>query len=323
MSELPILLDDGDRTSILKNRLLKNYRHLRKWARRCSTDCFRIYDRDIKEYPFSIDIYAGRFCVHHFLFEGDEENKHKPVIEEALNALFGPSTIYWRTRFKRKKIEQYEKVDTLKQFFVVREYGLKFQVNLIDYLDTGLFLDHRETRQRVAARARGKRLLNLFAYTCAFSVHAAAQGAIYTKSVDMSNTYTEWGRTNFELNGLPEKHNPIVRADCLKFLQEERALYDVIVVDPPTLSRSKKMDEMFDVQQDHAALLFSALRLLANDGILFFSTNARRFTLDALGDYCVKEISDKTIPQDFHNKKIHRCWEITAPDRGHSGGALA
>ena len=129
--------------------------------------------------------------------------------------------IYWRTRIKREKTEQYEKARESKEFFMVLEYGIKFKVNLLDYLDTGLFLDHRETRQLVAARAKEKRLLNLFAYTCSFSVHAAAAGAIFTKSVDMSNTYTDWGRDNFILNSLPLKNNPIVRADCLKFLDRK------------------------------------------------------------------------------------------------------
>jgi 23S rRNA G2069 N7-methylase RlmK/C1962 C5-methylase RlmI len=187
-------------------------------------------------------------------------------------------------------------------------------VNLIDYLDTGLFLDHRETRQIVAKLAPGKRLLNLFAYTCSFSVHAAVAGASFTKSVDMSNTYTEWGKDNFRLNGLPLTNHPIVREDCLKFLDIEKGTsYDLIVIDPPTLSRSKKMDQMFDIHYDYIPLLQKALRLLAPGGTLFFSTNSRKFAFDVeqFSPYSVIEISHKTLPIDFHNQKIHRCWRIS------------
>ena len=198
---------------------------------------------------------------------------------------------------------------------MVLEYGIKFKVNLLDYLDTGLFLDHRETRQLVAARAKEKRLLNLFAYTCSFSVHAAAAGAIFTKSVDMSNTYTDWGRDNFILNSLPLKNNPIVRADCLKFLDEEifsKTKYDIIVIDPPTISRSKKMDQMFDIQLDYISLIKKCLNLLSPDGVIFFSTNSRKFTFDhSQFESCtIIDISNKTIPIDFHSQKIHQCWKI-------------
>jgi 23S rRNA (cytosine1962-C5)-methyltransferase len=195
---------------------------------------------------------------------------------------------------------------------------VKLKVNLHDYLDTGLFLDHRETRQIVASLARGKRVLNLFAYTCAFSVQAACAGAAYTKSVDLSNTYTAWGRENFLLNSLSLNNNVVVREDCLKFLDEEiasRLKYDIIVIDPPTISRSKKMDQMFDLQEDYILLLSKALSLLSNGGTVFFSTNSRRFSFDhTLFESCsIRDISKKTIPLDFHNQKIHRCWQISNP----------
>jgi len=310
---LPEIADGEDKSSPFKNRIRKNYQHIRKWAKRTQTNCFRIYDRDIKEYPLAIDYYDGRFCVHFFSYDGDElsEGLQEEVLK-VLSALFKAVSkqVYWRTRAKREKIEQHEKMGDREQFFQVLEYGVKFLVNLTDYLDTGLFLDHRETRQKVASLAKGKSLLNLFAYTCSFSVQAAHAGARYTKSVDLSNTYIEWGRDNFIVNGLSLKNHDIVRADCLKFLEHETRHYDVIVIDPPTISRSKKMDEMFDIQQDYVKVLKEALALLAPKGSLFFSTNSRKFKFDPshFVGYQVQDITEKTIPLDFHQGKIHQCY---------------
>lgn len=318
---LPSIADGEDKTSSFKNRLRKNYRHIRKWAKRTTTDCFRIYDREIRHYPLAIDFYAGRFCVHYFsrTREAPEPSAElKEEVEQALRSLFGvtPALIYWRTRVRRQKMEQYEKKESSKEYFIGHEYGVKFKINLRDYLDTGLFLDHRETRQIVAAACPGKRVLNLFAYTCAFSVHAARAGATFTKSVDMSNTYTAWGADNFELNALPLKKNPIIREDCLKFLNQESRTgtkYDIIIIDPPTISRSKKMLEMFDIQIDYVDLLSKAIKLLCKKGIIFFSTNSRTFVFDkSLFSTCsIIDISTKTLPLDFHDPKIHRCWKIT------------
>ena len=318
---LPLIADEEDKSSAFKNRIRKNYRHLRKWARRTVTNCFRIYDRDIKAYPLAIDFYAGRFCVQYFSFDRESDAPSLELEEEIAEVLFSlfeadSSFIYWRSRIKRKKIEQYEKRGAAKEFFTVLEYGVKFKVNLLDYLDTGLFLDHRETRHMVASISKGKRLLNLFAYTCSFSVHAATAGSSFTKSVDLSNTYTDWGRNNFTLNELSSEKNPIVRADCLKFLVEEvhsGSHYDIIVIDPPTISRSKKIAGMFDIQKDYFFLISNALKLLSKGGVIFFSTNFRKFDFDAtLFPGCfVREITEKTIPLDFHQKKIHRCWKLT------------
>ncbi|MCH9627115.1 MAG: Ribosomal RNA large subunit methyltransferase K [Chlamydiales bacterium] len=314
---LPLIEDHEDKHSPLKNRIRKNYRHLRKWGKRTKTNCFRIYDRDIKEYPLAIDFYGGPLCVHYFASTRESETphpKHYEAVMDALSSLFHtlPESIHWRTRVKREKTEQYEKTGSAQQFFTVFEYGLQFRVNLTDYLDTGLFLDHRETRRLVASMAKGKRLLNLFAYTCSFSVHAAAAGALFTKSVDLSNTYTEWGKENFRLNGLSLENNSILRADCLPFLEKEKELYDLIVIDPPTISRSKKMDHMFDIQKDYPFLISRALTLLSPGGTIIFSTNSRDFDFDeSLFEACtIVDISKKTIPIDFHNQKIHRCWKI-------------
>lgn len=317
---LPLISENEDKSSPLKNRIRKNYRHLRKWAKRSLVDCFRIYDRDIKEYPIVIDFYAGRFCVQYFSFDRDKDEPPSDLkieTEEALISIFDAplESIYWKTRVRRKKLEQYEKKGHEKEFFNVCEFGVKFQINLQDYLDTGLFLDHRELRRLVSTFAKNKRVLNLFAYTCSFSVHAYHAGASYTKSVDLSNTYTDWGRDNFLLNSFPLENNEIVRADCLKFLDEEirsKNRYDLIIIDPPTLSRSKKMDQLFDIQKDYYDLISKGLKLLSTGGILFFSTNFRKFNFDpALFDNCsIREITAKTLPIDFRNQKIHRAWEI-------------
>lgn len=315
------IMDGEDKSSPFGNRIRKNYRHVRKWAKRTQTNCFRIYDREIHHYPLAIDYYAGRFCVQYFAPSRDSTEPAKGLVDEINRILcllfgIGPDLIYWRTRAKSKETRQYEKIAASKDFFTVLEYGVKFSVNLLDYLDTGLFLDHRETRRLVALMSKGKRVLNLFAYTCSFSVHAAAAGSAFTKSIDMSNTYTLWGRENFIINSIPLKNNEIVRADCLKFLGgeiEKGIKYDIIIIDPPTISRSKKMDQMFDIQIDYIFLISSALRLLANRGVVFFSTNSRKFTFDEshFKSCSIIEISDKTIPIDFHDAKTHRCWKIT------------
>lgn len=317
---LPPIADGEDKSSPFINCIRKNYRHLKKWAKRTQTDCFRIYEREIHNYPLAIDIYAGRFCVHYFLRSQDEGEPSQQLVDEtnqALHTIFGvsPDDIFWRTRMKTKTTRQYEKVAESKEYFIAHEYGVKFRINLVDYLDTGLFLDHRETRQLVAAGAKGKRVLNLFAYTCSFSVHAAMSGAVFTKSVDMSNTYTAWGKDNFILNGLSLKNNEVVRADCLKFLDDEVYAginYDIIIIDPPTISRSKKMDQLFDVQVDYIKLLSKSLKLLNPKGMIFFSTNSRKFVFDAsqFPDCTITEISHKTLPVDFRDPKIHRCWKI-------------
>lgn len=318
---LPTIGDGEDKSSPLKNRIRKNYRHARKWAKRTESNCFRIYDREIHHYPLAIDFYDSRFCVQYFSPSRNLEEIPQEVVEEVnaiLCSLFetcSKDVIYWRTRFKREKIQQYEKAATTREYFSVLENGYKFQVNLKDYLDTGLFLDHRETRKYIGALAKNKRVLNLFSYTASFSVYAAKAGAVFTKSVDMSNTYSEWARENFLLNEIPLKNNSIVRADCLKFLDEEiltKQKYDLIIIDPPTISRSKKMDQMFDIQENYIFLIKKALQLLSKEGVIFFSTNSRKFSFNS--DYfplcLIVEISHKTIPFDFHKARIHRCWKI-------------
>lgn len=317
---LPGIVDGEDKSSLLGNCIRNNYRHVRKWAKRSGTNCFRIYDREMHQYPIAIDFYDGRYCVQYFARARQDDEPFPGLVAETINVLgrifnADADSIYWRTRAKHKETRQYEKLNASKEFFTVLEFGVKFKVNLVDYLDTGLFLDHRETRKMVASISKGKRVLNLFAYTCSFSVHAAVAGAVFTKSVDMSNTYTAWGRDNFILNSLSLENNEIIRADCLKFLDDEvrtGAKYDIIIIDPPTISRSKKMDQLFDIQVDYITLVLKALQLLARDGIIFFSTNSRKFALDEtyFPDCSIVDVTEKTIPIDFHDAKIHRCWKI-------------
>lgn len=314
--QLPEIIDCETSSSCLKNCIRNNYKHLRKWARRTQTNAFRLYDRAIKAHPLVVDFYAGRFCVQHFSYDPLVDAplaELQAEIFEVLQELFGAKKeeVYWKVRERRRGLAQYEKLAVTGRFFSVVEHGLSFLVNLEDYLDTGLFLDHRETRHLVRQMSQGKRVLNLFAYTCAFSIHAAAGGASFTKSVDMSNTYTAWGRENFLLNGFSQENHPIERADCLKFLQIEKECYDLIIIDPPTISRSTKMEKLFDIQADHKKLILSALRRLNPGGKLLFSTNFRKFELEASG-LKVREITDKTLSLDTHNKKVHRCWLIDA-----------
>ncbi len=318
--ELPVIGDGEDKSSTLKNCIRNNYKHVRKWAKRTMTNCFRIYDWQIPSYALSIDYYAGKFLIYYFSKTQEDPGPKEFVRQEAIDALkslffVSEDDIYWRTRIRRKKLQQYEKQDNEKQFFDVLEYGVTFKVNLIDYLDTGLFLDHRETRKIVRDHAKDKKVLNLFAYTSSFGVQAAVGGAKSTKNVDLSNTYCQWSLENFKANHLSLKNNEVIRADCLKFLHNESMTtnkYDIIVIDPPTISRSKKMEKFFDIQVSYVELIKGSLKLLNKGGMIFFSTNCRKFHFDPelFEGLKVQDISKKTIPIDFHDPKIHLCWQI-------------
>jgi 23S rRNA (guanine2445-N2)-methyltransferase / 23S rRNA (guanine2069-N7)-methyltransferase len=222
--------------------------------------------------------------------------------------------VFVKHRDRQRGDSQYQRVDDRRAEFTVNEGGLKFLVNLSDYVDTGLFLDHRNTRQMVREAAEGKRFLNLFAYTAAFTVYAAAGGATATTTVDKSATYIEWARKNLELNGFTGKQHRLVRSDIRAFLANlaPRDQWDLAVVDPPTFSNTKGMDDDWDVQRDHAELLQRLARHIAPGGIVFFSTNFRRFKLDepALADYDVRNITRQTLPEDFRNERIHQCWKL-------------
>jgi 23S rRNA (guanine2445-N2)-methyltransferase / 23S rRNA (guanine2069-N7)-methyltransferase len=298
------------------NRLAKNLRELSAWADREGVACFRLYDADMPEYAFALDLYrsAAAAGARRWLLVQEyappasvDRERARARREEALSVLgevtgVPAEAIYMRTRRPQKGAAQYRKLGEAGRFEVVEEGGLKFEVNFTDYLDTGLFLDHRLTRARLRELAAGKRFLNLFSYTGAATVYAAAGGAASTRTVDMSNTYLDWARRNLELNGLAGPRHQFERADCLEWVQRtvsER--YDLAFVDPPTFSNSKAMVREFDVQRDHAALLRRVLDRLAPGGLLVFSTNLQRFRLDAaaLGAVQVEDWTAATLPRDF------------------------
>lgn len=303
------------------NRLGKNAKHYLKWARRHNIEAWRLYDRDIPQFPFAIDVYGGQIHLQEYdtgwLMQPEEYETWLSEVLEAVAFItgFAPADIHLKRRERQKGTQQYEKTGKAGADFIVHEHGRRFWVNLEKYLDTGLFLDHRNTRQRVGEMAAGKRFLNLFAYTGSFSVYAATGGAAASETVDLSNTYLDWARRNFELNGIDEARHQIVRADVFQYLQaaaQAGKTFDLIVMDPPSFSNSKKMLDILDIQRDHQKLIDGAMALLASDGLLFFSNNLRSFALDeaVAQKYAVKEISKQSVPEDFRNKKIHQCWEI-------------
>ena len=325
-------LRESPGAQMFANRLAKNLKKQQTWAQRSGVTCYRLYDADMPEYAFAIDVYRtiGEAAADEALWLYVQEYAAPAEIEleavrkrrgEALSTLsdvtgVDPDHVRVRTRRKNKRGEQYSKVQERESYHVVMENGLKFLVNFDDYLDTGLFLDHRTTRGLLRAAASGKRFLNLFAYTCTASVYAAAGGAVSTTSVDMSNTYLNWAQRNFELNGLsPERHG-LVQADCRVWLEEagrRRERYDLIFIDPPTFSNSKRMEGVFDVERDHPEFIEGCMRVLALDGLVVFSTNSQRFRLDeSLSQrYDIRDISGKTLPRDFErNPRIHKCFEI-------------
>ncbi len=305
------------------NRLKKNHKHLAKWARRQDVSCYRVYDRDLPEFPLAIDLYADRLHIAEYdtgwqIDDEDYQVWQEGVIAAAAEALgLDEARVAFKTRRRQKGLAQYEKTGVEGEDFVVMEGGLKFWVNLDAYLDTGLFLDHRPTRARVRAEAAGRRVLNLFAYTGSFTVYAAAGGARETVTVDLSNTYQDWTRRNLELNGLWGPQHKLVRADVLQWLQDavdagER--FDLIVMDPPSFSNSKKMLDVLDVQRDHVWMVDSAMQLLNPGGVLYFSNNFRGFKLDPqlAGRYALEDISAQSVPDDFRNRKIHQCFRLVA-----------
>jgi len=306
---------------MLGNRLRKVLRHRRKWARRESVTCYRLYDRDIPEVPVVVDWYDGRLHVAEFRKSSDLDDLDADhwLISMALGAAtvlgVDDDDVFVKTRQRQRGRDQYEKREALRERFVVREGGHQFWVDLDGYLDTGLFLDHRLARARIGAAAEGKRVLNLFGYTGAFTVYAAAGGARATTTVDLSNTYLKWAADNLALNDLADPAHTLVRADVGRWLQEAidaRERYDLIVVDPPTFSNSKMMHGVFDVQRDHPKLIAEAFALLERGGGLLFSTNARRFKLGLpkRSNMIVEEITDATVPPDFP-RRPHRSWYLT------------
>lgn len=305
------------------NRAAKNFRHTAKWARKQGIESFRVYDRDIPEIPLALDVYGDRAHLQEYsppvLDLPAQQAWIAAMHQSAAGALGIPrERVALKQRHGQRPDAQYQRVGGPDGDFVIREGGHAFIVNLTEYLDTGLFLDHRQTRAMVGAQASGKRLLNLFCYTASFSVYAAA--AQSSVSVDMSKTYLDWARRNFELNRMDLARHRLVQADARRFLEDEavaRRRYDLIVLDPPSFSNSKRMQGVLDVQRDHVELIRSCLSLLDPDGELFFSTNLRSFRLEqaALAGLKLEDLSARTVPPDFRNKKIHRCWRIAPQAR--------
>ncbi|UJP05384.1 MAG: bifunctional 23S rRNA (guanine(2069)-N(7))-methyltransferase RlmK/23S rRNA (guanine(2445)-N(2))-methyltransferase RlmL [Nitrosomonas sp.] len=323
-----------NQAEMFTNRLRKNIKRLAKWIKQSNVHCYRLYDADLPEYAVAIDVYQGDktwINVQEYEPPGTidivkADQRLAGVLQETAKLFEIPADqVFLKIRRKQKNTDQYEKLSNSRHFHVIEEGGCKFWVNFEDYLDTGLFLDHRPMRALIQQQAAGKRFLNLFAYTGSATVHAAIGGALSTTSVDMSNTYLEWAQRNFELNGMRGKHM-LVRADCTQWLSEQararrKPQFDLIFIDPPTFSNSKKMEGAFDVQKDHALLIQNAAALLAPGGVLYFSTNFRRFKMDqaALAYLHIEDISGNTIPEDFkRNTKAHYCWKIGPP--GLSGG---
>jgi 23S rRNA G2069 N7-methylase RlmK/C1962 C5-methylase RlmI len=311
---------------MLENRLRKRYRHLSKWARRSSTGAFRLYDRDIPEIPLVLDYYqeergrrAAAGSVYRRPYEGDpaEEERWLGAMEEAVGrALEIPRSLLFiqgRRRQRQKGGLETGNSGEKGLWFRIAEGGLQFKINLTDYLDTGLFLDRRILRSRVRDTAAGKRVLNLFAYTCSFSVYAASGGAAAVDSVDLSNTYLDWGRENFALNGLGRRPEfRFIRADARSFLAgavRARRHWDLIILDPPTFSNSKMMEGTLDIKRDHGTLLDQCLTLLNPGGTLIFSVNRRGFKLDrGIRGAASDDITEKLRDEDFRGRRIPACY---------------
>lgn len=309
------------------NRLKKNLKKLSNWAKQNYVSCYRVYDADLPEYAVAVDIYQGdQTWVNVQEYEPPKSiDQHKAdqrlagLLAEIPRVLgISRDQVFLKIRRKQKSTDQYEKHGDQGRFHIIEEGGCKLLVNFEDYLDTGLFLDHRPIRLMIQQQAKGKRFLNLLAYTGSATVHAAMGGAKSTTTVDMSNTYINWAKKNLALNiNLPVGEHEFIQADCLEWLATEAQLanrqYDLIFLDPPTFSNSKRMDAVFDIQTDHVQLINNAISLLSPGGVLYFSTNFRRFKIDkqALSDLIVEDISAATIPEDFaRDPKIHYCWRI-------------
>lgn len=300
---------------MIRNRLDKNLRRLEPWAKRNRYEAYRVYDRDIPEYPFILDRYADRFLIYDRSEAIDEGKGRDKDFLAALEALFPGTRDKWviKKRQRQEGLNQYEKTGDEGDRFKVREGDALFWVNLTDYLDTGLFLDHRPMRQKMKKLAAGKNFLNLFCYTGSVSVLAALGGA-RTTSVDMSKTYLDWAKDNFVLNGLDPANHSFTAEDALKFLAADPGTerFDVIFLDPPTFSNSKRMERDFEIEQDQDFLVSSCLKRLAPGGTLYFSTNKRKFRLSesVIANTVTVDLTEDSIPQDFHDKKIHQCFRL-------------
>lgn len=319
----PVQADfSGKENSAFANRLKKNIKGMKSWLKQNNVNCYRIYDADIPEFNVAIDVYGDHIVIHEYAPPKDiDEAKSAARLQEVI--YFAPKILNIETdkvalkvRTKQKGKSQYQQLSKSKQALVVQEYDALFKVNLWDYLDTGLFLDHRKTRKVVAKKASGKSLLNLFAYTGSISVQAALAGAEKVTTIDMSKTYLDWAQDNFELNKLRGHKYEFIQADCLQWLNANKQAYDVVFIDPPTFSNSKRMDTTFDVQRDHLELIKTGMKSVAAQGELIFTNNKRNFKMDFDGLNLVglkaENLTEVTRDVDFkRNKHIHNSWCIT------------
>jgi 23S rRNA (cytosine1962-C5)-methyltransferase len=306
---------------MFRNRLQKVYKHLSRQAQRQGVSCYRIYDHDLPEFPFVIELYEDKVYMaeykrRHSLNDEEYElwwKESSKVITEITGV--GEENIFFKMRQRKAgRLGQYQKLDEQKNEFVVSEGGLQFIVNLADYLDTGLFLDHRITRQMVKEMARNKKVLNLFSYTGSFSVYAASGGASKVTSMDLSKTYLNWAEKNMQINFPEYKNHVVINADVIKELKNISAgSFDLIIMDPPTFSNSKKMDDFLDIQKDHPDLINNCMRILKAEGTLFFSTNFTKFQLEEekINAASIKDITKATTPFDFEGKLRRKCFKIS------------
>ncbi|MFO6422142.1 bifunctional 23S rRNA (guanine(2069)-N(7))-methyltransferase RlmK/23S rRNA (guanine(2445)-N(2))-methyltransferase RlmL [Motilimonas sp. KMU-193] len=303
------------------NRLKKNLTQRTKWAKRENISCYRVYDADLPEYNVAIDVYDDNVVIQEYAApkKVDPAKARRRVLDIVATTRYvmaiPENKLFLKVREVQKGKNQYQALNKKQTILTVAENNALFEVNLSDYLDTGLFLDHRPMRKRLGEMAKGKHFLNLFCYTASASVHAALGGAASTTSVDMSHTYLDWGKRNFALNKIKGAHH-FEQADVLKWLDHCQHQYDLIFLDPPTFSNSKRMNGTFDVQRDHVALLTNASKNLTAGGVLVFSNNKRGFKLDEAGvvaaGYRIEDVSKASIPEDFkRNDKIHQCWILT------------
>ena len=305
------------------NRLRKNVKKLEKWARQEGIECYRLYDADLPDYNVAVDRYADWVVVQEYappktVDAQKARQRLLDVIAATITVLgIAPNKLVLKTRERQKGKNQYQKMNEKGEFMEVSEYNARLWVNLTDYLDTGLFLDHRIARRMLGQMSKGKDFLNLFSYTGSASVHAGLGGAASTTTVDMSRTYLEWAERNLRLNGLTGRQHRLMQADVMGWLRETDEQFDLIFIDPPTFSNSKRMEEAFDVQRDHLSLMKDLKRMLRKGGTIMFSNNKRGFRMDhdGLAELGLKaqDITQKTQSQDFaRNRQIHNCWLITA-----------
>jgi 23S rRNA (cytosine1962-C5)-methyltransferase len=310
-----------EKFKMFENRLLKVYKHKSKLAKRQNISCYRVYDHDLPEFPFCIELYEDRIYLAEYLRRhGMTDEEHDAWLETCIAMIcqlldIRNEKVYVKQR-KRKanRLDQYQKTDEQKEFFTVTENGLKFLVNLTDYLDTGLFLDHRITRSMVKEQCEGKRVLNLFAYTGSFSVYAAAGKAASVTTVDLSKTYLQWAEDNFAINLFKDKNKyQFIHADVKQYLKTlQHNSFDLVVMDPPTFSNSKRMKDILDIQRDHVELINDVMKSLTIGGTLYFSTNYTKFMMDEanINASLIKDITKATTPFDFEGRLKRWCFKL-------------